>query len=133
MEGAATLVLNKADLKAFASVRGTNEYLPVYSIIPDSANPSSGVIKDNNGLSCRYCLNKNVTALSSLTPTTTAKKTMFYGNPQCCEMGLWGGVEIDVNDGYKFGEGLLTIRGEVMADQDVTVPNGFVVVTAKSA
>ena len=48
-------------------------------------------------------------------------------------MGLWGGVEIDVNDGYKFGEGLLTIRGEVMADQDVTVPNGFVVVTAKSA
>ena len=133
VEGAATLVLNKADLKAFASVRGTNEYLPVYSIIPDSANPSSGVIKDNNGLSCRYCLNKNVTALSSLTPTTTAKKTMFYGNPQCCEMGLWGGVEIDVNDGYKFGEGLLTIRGEVMADQDVTVPNGFVVVTAKSA
>ena len=133
VEGAATLVLNKADLKAFASVRGTNEYLPVYSIIPDSANPSSGVIKDNNGLSCRYCLNKNVTALSSLTPTTTAKKTMFYGNPQCCEMALWGGVEIDVNDGYKFGEGLLTIRGEVMADQDVTVPNGFVVVTAKSA
>ena len=128
VEGAATLVLNKADLKAFASVRGTNEYLPVYSIIPDSANPSSGVIKDNNGLSCRYCLNKNVTALSSLTPTATAKK-----NPQCCEMGLWGGVEIDVNDGYKFGEGLLTIRGEVMADQDVTVPNGFVVVTAKSA
>ena len=70
------------------------------------------MIKDNNGLSCRYCLNKNVTALSSLTPTTTAKKTMFYGNPQCCEMALWGGVEIDVNDGYKFGEGLLTIRGE---------------------
>lgn len=133
VEGAATLVLNKADLKAFASVRGTNEYLPVYSIIPDPANPSGGVIKDNNGLSCRYSLNNNVTALSTLTPTTTAKKTMFYGNPQCCEMGLWGGVDIDVNEGYKFGEGLLTIRGEVQADSKVTVPNGFVVVTAKSA
>lgn len=132
VEGAATLVLNKADLKAFASVRGTNEYLPVYSIVPDPANPSGGVIKDNNGLSCRYSLNNNVTALSTLTPTTTAKKTMFYGNPQCCEMGLWGGVEIDVNEGYKFGEGLLTIRGEVQADSKVTVPNGFVVVTAKS-
>lgn len=132
VEGAATLVLNKADLKAFASVRGTNEYLPVYSIVPDSANPSGGVIKDNNGLSCRYCLNKNVTALSTLTPTTSAKKTMFYGNPQCCEMGLWGGIEIAVNEGYKFGEGLLTIRGEVQADVDVTVDKGFVVVTAKS-
>lgn len=132
VEGAATLVLNKADLKAFAAVRGTNEYLPVYSIVPDAANPSGGVIKDNNGLSCRYCLNKNVVALSTLTPTTTAKKTMFYGNPQCCEMGLWGGIEIDVNEGYKFGEGLLTIRGEVQADSDVTVDKGFVVVTAKS-
>lgn len=132
VEGAATLVLNKADLKAFASVRGTNEYLPVYSIVPDSANPSGGVIKDNNGLSCRYCLNKNVTALSTLTPTTSAKKTMFYGNPQCCEMGLWGGIEIAVNEGYKFGDGLLTIRGEVQADVDVTVDKGFVVVTAKS-
>lgn len=133
LEGAATLVLNKADLKAFAAVRGKNEYLPVYSIVPDTANPSGGVIKTNNGLSCRYCLNKNVTALSTLTPTSTAKKTMFYGDPQCCEMGLWGGIEIDVNEGYKFGEGLLTIRGEVQADSDVTVKNGFVVVTAKTA
>lgn len=133
VDGAAVLVLNKADLKAFAAVRGKNEYLPVYSITPDTANPSMGVIKDNNGLSCRYCLNKNVPALSTATLSGTAKKTMFYGNPQCLEMGMWGGVEVNVNDGYKFGEGLLTIRGETTADADVTVKNGFVVVTAKTA
>ena len=98
-----------------------------------TANPSMGVIKDNNGLSCRYCLNKNVPALSTATLSGTAKKTMFYGNPQCLEMGMWGGVEVNVNDGYKFGEGLLTIRGETTADADVTVKNGFVVVTAKTA
>lgn len=133
VDGAAALVLNKADLKAFAAVRGTNEYLPVYSIIPDAANPSSGVIKDNNGLSCRYCLNKNVTALSTATLSATAKKGMFYGNPQCAEMALWGGVEVDVNDGYKFAEGLLTIRGETTAAADVTVKDGFVIVTGKTA
>lgn len=132
VDGAAVLVLNKEDLKAFAAVRGTNEYLPVYSIVPDSANPSSGVIKDNNGLSCRYCLSKDVTALSTLSLSSSAKKTMFYGNPQCCEMAMWGGVEVDVNDGYKFGEGLLTIRAEVTAASDVTVHNGFVVVTGKN-
>ena len=131
VDGAAVLVLNKADLKAFAAVRGKNEYLPVYSITPDAANPSMGVIKDNNGLSCRYCLNKNVPALSTATLTTSATKTMFYGNPQCAEMALWGGVEVNVNEGYKFGEGLLTIRGEVTADTDVTFKDGFVVVTAK--
>lgn len=133
VDGAAVLVLNKADLKAFAAVRGNNEYLPVYSITPDAANPSMGIIKDNNGLSCRYCLNKNVPALSTSTLSSTAKKTMFYGNPQCLEMGMWGGIEVNVNEGYKFGEGLLTIRGEATADADVTVKDGFVVVSAKTA
>ena len=133
VDGAAVLTLNKADLKAFAAVRGKNEYLPVYSITPDASNPSMGVIKDNNGLSCRYCLNQNVPALSTATLTGTATKTMIYGNPQCLEMPLWGGVDVTVNEGYKFGEGLLTVLGEVTADAGVTVKNGFVVVTAKNA
>ena len=54
-------------------------------------------------------------------------------HPQCLEMGMWGGVEVVVNEGYKFGEGLLTVRGEATADADVTVKNGFVIVAAKSA
>ena len=133
VDGAAALVLPKADLKAFAAVRGKNEYLPVYSIIPDTANPSMGVIKDNNGLSCRYCLNKNVPALSTATLSTAPTKGMFYGNPQCAELALWGGLDVTVNDGYKFGEGLLTVLGEVSADANVTVKNGFVVVSATKA
>ena len=133
VDGAAALVLPKADLKAFAAVRGKNEYLPVYSIIPDASNPSMGVIKDNNGLSCRYCLNKNVPALSTAALSTEATKGMFYGNPQCAELALWGGLDVTVNDGYKFGEGLLTILGEVTGDANVTVKNGFVVVSAKRA
>ena len=133
VDGTAVLTLNKADLKAFAGVRGTNEFLPVYSITPDTANPSMGVIKDNNGLSCRYCLNKNVTALSTATLSSTAIKGMFYGNPQCAEMALWGGVDVEVNNGYKFGEGLLTVLGEVTADAAVTTPQGFVVVSAKKS
>ena len=133
VDGQACLFLNKKDLKAFAAVRGTNEYLPVYSVIPDPGSPSTGVIKDNNGLSCRYCLSKDVTALVDLSVTTTAKKTMFYGNPQCCEVPIWGGLEVEVNDGYKFAEGLLTVRGEVTADADVVAQGGFVVVTCKKA
>jgi len=133
VDGQAVLFLNKKDLKAFAAVRGTNEFLPVYSIVPDAETPSTGVIKDNNGLSCRYCISNDVPALSDMSLTTTAKKAMFYGNPQCCELPIWGGMDVEVNDGYKFGEGLLTVRGEVTADADVTVKGGFVVVTAKKA
>ena len=131
VDGQATLVLNKADLKAFAAVRGTNEFLPVYSIVPDTASPSTGVIKDNNGLSCRYCISKDVAALSTLSLTTTAKKSMFYANLQAVDLPIWGSLDVEVNDGYKFGEGLLTIRGEVTADADLVVKGGAVVVTAK--
>lgn len=133
VDGAAVLFLNKKDLKAFAAVRGTNEYLPVYSIVPDATTPSTGVIKDNNGLSCRYCICSDVPALADLALTTTAKNTMFYGNPQAAELAIWGGYDIEVNDGYKFAEGLLTVRGEVSAAVGVTAKGGFVIVTAKKA
>ena len=129
IDGNAVLFLSKADLKAFAAVRGKNEYLPVYSIIPDEGNPNVGIIKDNYGLATRYCLNKNVTALSTATQGAAAIKTMFYGNPKAAELDIWGGLDVDVSDGYKFGEGLLTVRGEVTADADVVRKNGFVVVS----
>ena len=91
VDGSAVLVLNKKDLKAFAAVRGTNEFLPVYSIQPDPNSPSTGIIKDNNGLSCRYVLSNDVTALSDLSLTTSAKKSMFYANLNMVDVALWGG------------------------------------------
>ena len=60
-------------------------------------------------------------------------QTMFFGNPQTVEVPIWGGMEVEVNDGYKFGEGLLTVRGEVTADADLVTQGGFVIVTAKKA
>lgn len=133
VEGSACLFLAKEDLKAFAAVRGKNEYLPVYSILPDAANPNTGIIKDNYGLSCRYCITKDLTPLTGKTLSGTASKHMFYGNPQCLEACFFGGFEVAVNEGYKFGEGLLTIRGDVSAGVDVTVHKGFVILAAKTA
>lgn len=125
VEGVGTLILNKADLKAFAAVRGKNEYLPVYSIVPDTNNPSAGIIKDNNGLSARYIINKNVPSVATAGAGTPS---MIYGNLQSLEMGLWGDLEVAVSEDYKFGEGLLTVRGEVMAAAAVTTKGGFVTV-----
>ena len=111
------------------AVKGKNEYLPVYTIVPDTLNPNTGTIKVNNGLSCRYCLNKNIKALTGTTASASAAtKTMFYGNPQTAEMALFGDTTIEDNDGYKFGEGLITILGETSADIGVTTWHGFSVV-----
>ena len=134
VDGSAVLFLAKEDLMAFAAVRGTNEYLPVYSIKPDESNPNVGIIQDNNGLSCRYCINSNVKALSTLELSSSqAKPSMIYGNPICCEVPIWGDYEVEVNDGYKFAEGLLTVRGEITAAAAPVVKGGFVIIQGNKA
>lgn len=128
IEGQATLCLNKNDLIAFGDVRGTNEKKAVYEIIPDGSNPNTGVIKDG-GLTVKYCIDSDLASHKELMTAKTGKtKTMFYGNPKNYKMGLWGNYEVTVDEGYKFGEGLLTIRGEVEIGGNVVVPEGFVVV-----
>lgn len=118
-EGEAYIILSKADLKAFNAVRGKNEYLPVYSIVPDQGTSSTGTIKDNNGLSCRYVLSSGLESIA-------AGGEMYYGSPACLEVGLWGDFEVEVNEGYKFGEGLLTVRGEVTMGAAVNTVDGFI-------
>ncbi len=124
----AVLFLNKADLIAFGDVRGTNEKGAVYEIIPDGSNPNTGVIKEG-GLTVKYCLNSNLTALSSSTRGSSAIQTMVYGDPSCYKLGLFGDYEVNVSEDYKFAEGLLAIRGEAMVGGNVVIKNGFVVVT----
>ena len=125
--GNATLYLNKADLIAFGDVRGTNEKRAVYEIIPNGADPNTGIIKDG-GLSVPYCINSNVTALSG---AASKAKTMIYGAPVNYELGLFGDYEVAADESYKFAEGLITIRGEVMVGGNVTADKGFIVVTVK--
>ena len=126
--GDAVLFLNKADLIAFGDVRGTNEKGAVYEIIPDGSNPNTGVIKDG-GLSVKYCLNHNLEPLTLSDRGTSKIKTMVYGNPNCYKLGLFGDYEVNVSEDYKFAEGLLAIRGEVMVGGNVTHKDGFLVVT----
>lgn len=121
----ACLYLNKNDLIAFGDVRGTNEKMAVYEIIPDGNNPNTGIIKDG-GLSVPYCIN------SSLAVHATAEasvKTMAYGDPMNYTCGLFGDYEVRVSEDYKFAEGMLAVMGEVYVGGNVTKDKGFVVVT----
>lgn len=128
----AKLFLNKNDLIAFGDVRGTNEKKAVYEIIPDGSNPTTGIIKDG-GLSVPYVICSDVTALTGSSETGASRiKTMIYGEPYAYKVGLFGDYEINVSEDYKFGEGLLTVKGEVMAGGNVVVDKGFVVVTKKA-
>lgn len=130
VEGEGVLVLCKTDLRAFAKVRGKNEYIPTYSVIQDTTNSNTGIIRDNYGLSCRYVLDKNV---KPLTGAAEGDLTMFYGNPKCAKLLTWGGCRVRVFEGPKISKRLLTIAGDMTANVGPRVPNGFIVVKAKAA
>lgn len=122
--GNAVLFINKKDLVAFGDVRGSNEKKAVYEITPDASNPNTGIIKDG-GLSVKYCINSNVAAFAE---AEAGAKTMFYGVPHAAELALFSDYEIKVSEDYKFGEGLLAIRGGVQLGGNVVQKGGFVVV-----
>lgn len=126
--GGAVLFLNKKDLIAFGDVRGTNEKKAVYEITPDTSNPNTGIIKDG-GLSVKYCIDSHTTALAD---AEAGGKTMFYGSPDAAELALFGDYEVKVSEDYKFGDGLLAIRGSVQLGCDVVKKGGFVVVTKQA-
>ena len=128
----ARLFLNKKDLIKFGDVRGTSEKKAVYEITPDGSNPNIGIIKDG-GLSVPYVICSDVTALSESAYTVADIPTMIYGNPANYKLGLFGDFEVAVSDDYKFGEGLLTIRGEVLVGGNVVADKGFLVVTLTTA
>ena len=123
--GNAWLFLTKKDLIAFGDVRSDTTLQAVYEITPDTNNPNTGVIKDG-GLSVRYCLNPNLTALADAEAEDVA---MFYGQPECAELDLFSDYEIKVSEDFKITSGMLTIVGDAELGAAVIKKGGFVCVT----
>lgn len=117
IEGEAYLFINKKDLIKFGDVRGSNEKKAVFEIIPDSANPNTGTIKDG-GLVVKYCINNDLT-----------EGTMLYGQPKNIELDLFSNYEIEVSGDFYFNKLMDAIRGDVELGADVVAKDGLVKVT----
>lgn len=132
--GNGVLFLNKTDLIAFGDVRGTNEKKAVYEITPDAGNPNVGIIRDG-GLSVKYCINPNCTALTGTTNTSTTATlpTMFYGVPSALKLDLFGPMEVKASEDYKFAEDLLAVLGKASFGAGLVVKGGVVKVSLAKA
>ena len=115
--GEAWLFLNKADLITIGDIRSQVTKQAAFEIIPDTANPNTGVIKDG-GLSVRYCLN-----------SALEEGTMIYGSPYNFELALFSNYEVRADESFYFDKGMLAIRGDVELGGDVTKKDGFILVT----
>ena len=113
----ARLLLTKQNLKAFGALRGTNEKRRLLDIVPDMANPNTGIIRDG-GVVIPYTISADVT-----------DGKLLYGDPANYLLGLFGPYSIRVDESVKAVERMYAILGDVMVGGNLVVDKGFVVGT----
>ena len=113
----ARLLLTKKNLKAFGALRGTNEKRRLLDIVPDMANPNTGIIRDG-GVVIPYTISADVT-----------DGKLLYGDPANYLLGLFGAYSIRVDESVKAVERMYAILGDVMVGGNLVVDKGFVVGT----
>lgn len=116
VEGFCGLVLNKADLKAFAKLR-TDDGKKVYDI---KNNGNTGTI---DGIP--YIINSACKAISSAT-TTKGAYCMAYGPFGNYELAVFSDMDVQISTDYKFRTGQTAHRAEMYVGGNVASYNGFV-------
>ena len=121
IEGGAYLILNKADLAAFAAIRGSDGK-KLYNI---KLNGNTGTISSDGSYAVRFIINSACPALSA-SGTAVDAYCMAYGMPAVYEMPMFSPVEVMESREYKFRTGQIAFRGTVWVGGNVGAYKGFV-------
>lgn len=123
VEAIATLILNKADLKAFAKLRD-KQGRKVYTIVN---NGNTGTI---DGVP--FIINSACAAVSA-TATEDAPYAMAYGVLDNYELAIFSDIDTRKSTDYKFKSGQIAYRASIFIGGAVVAYNGFVRVKRKAA
>ena len=121
VEDAAVLILNKADLKAFATCR-LSDGKKVYTVVNRG---NTGTI---DGVP--YIINSACKAVSN-SATADGAYCMAYGPLSNYEMPVFSDIDIQHSNEYKFKQGQIAHRGDVFVGGNVAAYNGFLRVKKK--
>lgn len=116
--GTGVLILNKLDLKSFATLRnndGTKTYNVDYK-----AKTIDGI---------PYVINSNLTALAA---AEAGKTCMLFGTPKGYDVTIFSPVEIMKSTDYKFKQGIVCYKGSVFASGNVGSYRAFVKVNKQA-
>ena len=122
VEDVAVLILNKADLKAFATCR-LSDGKKAYTVVNHG---NTGTI---DGVP--YIINSACKAVSNST-TTAGAYCMAYGPLSNYEMPVFSDIDIQHSNEYKFKQGQIAHRGDVFVGGNVAAHNGFLRVKKKT-
>lgn len=116
VEGVATLILNKQDLKAFAKLRD-KQGRKVYTIVNQG---QTGTI---DGVP--FVINSACAAVSD-SKTAAGAYEMAYGYLQSYELAIFSDIDVRRSDDYKFKNGQTAFRASMFAGGSVAAWNGFI-------
>lgn len=116
VEGVATLILNKQDLKAFAKLRD-KQGRKVYTIV------NRGQTGTIDGVP--FVINSACAAISN-TATAEGAYEMAYGYLQNYELAVFSDIDVRRSDDYKFKNGQTAFRASMFAGGSVAAWNGFI-------
>jgi len=123
VEGVATLILNKKDLKAFAKLRD-KQGRKVYTII------NKGQTGTIDGVP--FVINSACAAVSD-SKTAAGAYEMAYGYLQNYELAIFSDIDVRRSDDYKFKNGQTAFRASMFAGGSVAAWNGFIRVKKAAA
>lgn len=116
VEGVATLILNKQDLKAFAKLRD-KQGRKVYTIV------NRGQTGTIDGVP--FVINSACAAISNRA-TAAGAYVMAYGYLQNYELAIFSDIDVRRSDDYKFKNGQTAFRASMFAGGSVAAWNGFI-------
>ena len=116
VEGVATLILNKKDLKAFAKLRD-KQGRKVYTIVNRG---NTGTI---DGVP--FVINSACKAVTD-EKTAAAAYCMAYGPLENYEMAIFSDIDTRKSEDFKFKSGQICFRASVFAGGAVAAYNGFI-------
>ncbi|MGE5530469.1 MAG: phage major capsid protein [Patescibacteria group bacterium] len=120
VEGGAYLILSKADLAAFAAIRG-DDGKKLYTI---TLNGAIGTISSDGSYAVPFVLNSACPALSAES-TDLNTYCMAYGAPKNYEMPLFSQLEVVESTDFLFRQGLIAVKACVFAGGNVAAYQGF--------
>lgn len=116
VEGVATLILNKQDLKAFAKLRD-KQGRKIYTIV------NRGQTGTIDGVP--FVINSACAAISD-EKTAAGAYEMAYGYLQNYELAVFSDIDVRRSDDYKFKNGQTAFRASMFAGGSVAAWNGFI-------
>lgn len=128
IEDEQVLILSKKDVEAFSKVKDTTGRF-VYKITRNGQTGRIGYAQ--GGVDVPFVINSACNALSN-TSTTTGNFTMIYGALSSFEMPVFSPLEIKESKDYKFKQGIIAYRGDVIVGGTVSKYKGFVRIKKKA-